>query len=98
MDLDTFGEIMDGFIEKTHIQLLIDMPEGTNEPSVKDNTGCGAVMQFYILLAAIKPIATGMFALMEIDAAGKEKILDTLFNMLKTEIMEDGEDNEPDKS
>lgn len=91
MNLDTFGEIMDKFIEQNHIQMLIDIPEGTNEPTVKDNTGCGPVMQFYILLGAIKPIATGMFTLMGTNKAGKGEVLDTLFDLLRAEIMEDGQ-------
>ena len=56
LNIDTFGEIMDDFIEKNHIQMLIDIPEGTNEPQIKDNAQLGGVVQFYILLTAMKPI------------------------------------------
>ena len=44
MDLDTFGAIMDGVIKDNHVQLLVDMPEGTTEATLKDNTQMGAVM------------------------------------------------------
>lgn len=89
LSIDTFGEIMDKFIKDNHIQLLIDIPEGTNEAEVADNTPLGPVMQFYILLAAIKPVATSMFTRLQIDEAGKRQLLDALFVLLRKEILED---------
>lgn len=53
MDLEKFGEIIDNFLKENHVQMLIEMPEGTLEPIVKDNIGAGAVMKFYFLLNAI---------------------------------------------
>ena len=38
MDLEKFGEIIDNFLKENHVQMLIDMPEGTIEPIVKDKT------------------------------------------------------------
>ena len=92
LNIDTFGKIMDEFIMKNPIQMLITMPEGTNEADVEDNTELGPVLQFYILLAAIKPIATKMFELMDIDEAGRKQVLDSLFDLLRKEIVEGAQD------
>lgn len=60
MDLDKFGEIIDNFIKENHVQMLIEMPEGTLDPIVKDNIGAGSVMKFYFLLNAISAVGKEM--------------------------------------
>ena len=92
MDLDTFGKLMDEFIEKNHVQMLIDMPEGTNEPVVKDNTGLGPVIQFYILLAAIKPIYIKMAGLVGVKR--DEQLIDGVLDLVKGELMEAAEEQD----
>jgi len=92
-DLDKFGKIMDAFIKDNHIQMLIDMPEGTIEPTVTDNAKLGGVVQFYILLNAVKPI----YKLMCANLGGKDKFdykefLKNILNLLRTEIIEEMED------
>ena len=54
--LDAFGKAMDEFLKINHIQMLIDMPEGTIEPEITDNTRMGSVVQFYILLTSLVPV------------------------------------------
>ena len=63
MNLDTFGAIMDDFITANEVQMLITMPEGTNDPEIQDNMGIGPVGQLYFLMAAIAPMFREMLKL-----------------------------------
>lgn len=97
LNIDTFGEIMDDFIEKNHIQMLIDIPEGTNEPQIKDNAQLGGVVQFYILLTAMKPIYKDIHDKL-LDHSRHEDFIDGILQVVKNELMEvaEGEDGEDD--
>lgn len=53
LNIDTFGEIIDGFLEENHVQMLLDMPEGTRDVTITDNTGMGPVVWLYILFCAL---------------------------------------------
>lgn len=92
-NLDTFGEIMDKFIEENHVQLLIDMPEGTNEVTLKDNIGLGGTVQFYMLLAAMKPVYKAIWDKL-LDHSRHEEFIDGILQVVKAELMEavEGED------
>ena len=92
LNIDTFGEIMDKFIEENHIQLLIDIPEGTNEPQVKNNANLGGVVDFYILLAAMKPIYKDIHDKL-LDHSRHEDFIDGILEMVKAELMEVAEGN-----
>lgn len=91
LNLDTFGEIMDKFINDAHVQLLIDMPEGTTDAVLKDNTGMGAVMQFYIILNAVETIYKDMLKQMDLNDSD-DTLIDSLLNLLKESIKGKGED------
>lgn len=97
LNIDTFGEIMDDFIEKNHIQMLIDIPEGTNEPQIKDNAQLGGVVQFYILLSAMKPIYKDIHDRL-LDHSRHEDFIDGILQVVKNELMEvaEGEDGKDD--
>ena len=85
LNLDTFGEIMDKFIKDAHIQLLIDMPEGTTDAELKDNTGMGAVMQFYIILNAVEKVYKTMVEDMQLDDSD-DTLIDSLLMLLKESV------------
>ena len=78
LDLDTFGEIMDEFIEKNECVMLITMPEGTHTPSIKENMGIGPVGSLYFLFAAIPVLFGDMVKMLEL--AGDRKEVETLAN------------------
>ena len=59
LDLDSFGKIMDEFIEKSRIGLLVTKTENSKKWKV-EGVGCGAVMDFYVLLNAMEPIFVQM--------------------------------------
>ena len=91
LNIDTFGEIIDEFLDANDVQMLITIPKGTNRPKVEDNIGIGPVGAFYFILKCIAPIANDMFSLFD-DKGGeafeKEKLADALCDLVKNEIME----------
>lgn len=92
MDLEKFGEIIDNFLKENHVQMLIEMPEGTLEPIIKDNIGAGSVMKFYFLLNAISEVGKEMKNDMSIpsdDREGWEEVVDAILKLLKAELMEE---------
>ena len=38
LTLEKFGEIVDDFLTKNHIQMLVEMPKGTQDVTIIDNT------------------------------------------------------------
>ncbi len=90
LTLDSFGEIIDGFLKENEIQMLLTMPEGSDDLQIMDNTGMGCVVQFYILLNAIKPIIADLQKQGGIDPKSSEweKVVDTLLGMVKREVMD----------
>lgn len=69
--------------------MLVTLPAGTLEATLKDNTGCGPVIRFYILLWALKSGMKELVEAMSIDAVKIPQIYDELFTILKNELKED---------
>lgn len=92
LNIDTFGEIIDKFLMENHVQMLIDMPEGTLDVEVKDNVQLGPTVQFYILLQALPEVFKQFRETLGGNAFNDEKFVDSLFEMLKKEILK-SEDN-----
>lgn len=91
MDLEKFGEIIDNFLKENHVQMLIEIPEGTLEPIVKDNIGAGAVMKFYFLLNALSAVGKEMKKDMDIPSDDRERweqVVDGILDMVKADLME----------
>lgn len=87
LSIDTFGEIVDNFLKKAPVQMLIEMPEGTIEPEIDDNVGLGGVVQFYILLQALKPIYKSIHDDI-LDHSQHENFIDTLLALVKKDLMD----------
>lgn len=89
LNMDTFGEIIDDFLTKNEVYMLLTMPEGTQDVTVRDNTELGPVGQFYFILAAIVPICKAMQEQMGIGAhsADWEKVADAMLGMVRREIL-----------
>ena len=89
LDLDSFGEIMDKFILDNDISLLINMPAGTIEPEIQDNTDMGPVMRLYILLNALVAVVKNVTDLMGIEKDAREDLVDGILDLVKKDIMEE---------
>lgn len=91
LDIDTFGEIIDEALKKAEVQLLVTLPEGTLEAETASNVYGGPVMEFYILLNALKTVVRNVVAQMDIDPDRIGDMYDELFEILKHDLMEDQE-------
>lgn len=91
LDLDKFGEIMDDFLKKNEIRMLITLPEGSIEPVVEDNVDLGSTVHFYILLNSIGTVCQQMQKAMDIDKKSEEwaNVVHVLLKMVEAELLED---------
>ena len=90
MDLDKFGEIIDNFLKDNNVSMLINVPEGTLDPVIKDNTGMGPVIKFYILLIVLKAIGKQLRSDMGIALQEEwERAMDGILKLVKNDLMEE---------
>ena len=93
-DLDTFGEIVDKFLEENEIRMLLTMPKGTQTVQVKDNVNLGPFVQFYIMLNSITTICKELRNQLGIDTASPEweHTVNVMLGMVKRDILEEDEE------
>ncbi len=85
LDIEKFGEIIDGFLEENHVQMLLDMPEGTRDVTITDNTGMGPTVRLYILTNAMVRSIT---ALEKMSGCSLDrKFVRAILGMIEGEIM-----------
>ena len=92
LNIDSFGEIIDNFLVMNHVQLLVDMPEGTQEVTIRDNTGLGAVTQFYILLKALPEVYRNFGEIL--GMIDQEGFVTKSLEMVKDVVLGEGEESE----
>ena len=86
--MEEFEGIINKFIEENPIQMFIELPEGTQEATIEDNTGLGPVVQYFILLQAMKQVYKELLGVNPMENNG-EAFLNTIFDMLKKELLEE---------
>ena len=87
LDIDSFGEIMQDFIEQSACGMAVYKKEGETEWTF-ESAGCGAVIDFFIWLNAGEVIYLQM--LKEMEMAGgidAEKLAGALCNELKKSMV-----------
>ena len=90
MDLDKFGEAIYNYLKDNNISMLIEVPEGTLDPVIKDNTGMGPVIKFYILLIALKAMGKQLRSDMGIALQEEwERAIDGILKLAKNDLMEE---------
>ena len=92
LNLDTFGEIMDEFIRKSAVGLLVCKEENEEDWTVQ-GAGCGSVIDFYIMINAVQPIFLQMLRDMkgQIDPA---LLATSLCNVLRDTLIKAAEEAE----
>ncbi|MCD8148849.1 MAG: hypothetical protein LUE92_04635 [Clostridiales bacterium] len=92
LDLDSFGELIDEFLEKVEGKMLITMLEGTQKVIVEDNIGAGSVVQFYFMLQAISSISKAIRKEMALDFQdGRwETVVKGILRIMEKEMLEGG--------
>jgi hypothetical protein len=71
MNLETFSEIMNDFITENECQMLITLPEGTQDAVIKTNLNLGPVGEIYMMLQAIHSSCGELFKMVN---AGNDEI------------------------
>ena len=93
LTIEKFGKIVDDFLNDNHIQMIIEMKEGTRKAIIEDNTDMGSVIQFYILMHGMAQCMDRMMDDMEIEKEGKPEMIDGILEILKNELLsEEGEE------
>lgn len=87
LTMDKIGEIMDDFLKRNEINMLVTLPEGSMKAEIQDNIGMGSVVHFYILLASFPTIFKEMFELLNLDEENKENLIDALLDLVKKETL-----------
>ena len=97
LDLESFCDVMQRFIDKSKCGLLVTKEENCKEWKVQ-GAGCGNVMDFFIWLNALEVLYKGM--LEEMERAGGievEKLADAMSGMLRQEMVKIGEEYQKEK-
>lgn len=94
LDLDSFGDIVNKFLEENEIRMLLTMPKGTLDVQVKDNVNLGPTVQFFILLNSITAICKELRTLLGIDTASPEweRMVNVMLGMVKSDILAEDEE------
>lgn len=93
LDLDSFGDIVDKFLEENEVKMLLTLPKGTQTVQVEDNVNLGPTVQFFILLNSITTICKELRTLIGIDTASPEweHTVNVMLAMVKREILTEDE-------
>ena len=92
LDLETFGEIMDEFIHKSKVGLMIMKEENSDDWEVT-GVGMGSVMDFYIYLNALEPLYLKMLKEMNNEIDG-EKLANSLTDLIREGMIRAAEEAE----
>lgn len=95
MDLiDEFGEMIDKALTDSDVWLKIKMPSGTMEPAITSCFGNIAVMDFYIMLHALRKTMEQAMIQADVDPDKKEQLIDGMLEMVKADLMDEESENE----
>jgi hypothetical protein len=90
MDLiDKFGEVIDKALTDSDVWLKIKMPSGTMEPEITSCFGDIAVMDFYIMLHALRKTMEQVMIQAPVDPDKKEQLIDGMLAMVKADLMDE---------
>lgn len=93
MKFDELCEEIDGFLFSNEIQICIKFPRGSLDPEMKSNITDSPIIYFYLFLYVMKKVFKDFLALKGINPERKEDIIDGLLEMLKEDILKEGEND-----
>ena len=105
LNLDTFGEIVDKYLNDSDIYILLHMPEGTQAVEIeKTNLPESGVLYFFAALRMMITSALKMHAELSNTKSNFDwpGFVDSLMDVVKEELLEavelpDDEEDEPDE-
>lgn len=89
LDLDTFTGIIDKALTEQEVKLLIELPKGTEEATIRGGTGA-ATIDLFVILAGMKAVMKDVLR----DMGGSDMLdvpgaLSGMLNMVKASVLED---------
>lgn len=93
MEIDEFGEKIDGFLISNEIRICIKFPRGSLDPEMKGNITDSPIIYFYLFLHVMRKVFKDFLALKGVNTERKEDIIDGLLEMLKEDILKEEEND-----
>lgn len=87
LDIDTFGEVMDDFIKRSHVMMLIEMPEGEDRAEISTNMPGGPAMDFYILMNGLISSVEEMVRNFGADAIDYPEMIRAVFQIAEDDVI-----------
>ena len=91
LDIDSFGAIIDEFLDNNDCQMIITFRKGNPVPEIVDNMGAGPVLAFYFILKAITPTFSSLCNMISgngTEGFDKEQLADAMCDLVKAELMD----------
>ena len=93
MKFDELCEEKDEFLFSNEIQICIKFPRGSLDPEIKCNITDSPIIYFYLFLHVMKKVFKDFLAIKGVNSERKEDIIDGLLEMLKEDILKEGEND-----
>lgn len=93
--IDIFGQAIDEMLVENAVRMQITLPKGSIEPEIRSTFyKAGPLLYFYILLHALKKVASDFLDMDIIDPDKKEDMIDGMLQMVKDAIFEERQQDE----
>lgn len=93
--IDILGQAVDDMLEENEVRMLITLPEGSMDPEIESAfSRTVPVMDFYILLHALKKVVSDFLDSDMIDPDKEEHMIDGMLQMVKDAIFEERQQDE----
>ncbi len=87
LNINEFGQIMDGLIYNNNIKLSISIPENSRDINIQSNFLDTPTTNLYILLNALEKTFKDLLNTGLIDESKKEALLDGLLLLVRNDIL-----------
>lgn len=91
MKFDESCKKIDELLFSNEILICIKFPRGSLNPEMKGNFTDSPIIYFYLFLYVMKKVFKDFLALKGVNPERKEDIIDGLLEMLKEDILKEGE-------
>lgn len=89
MNIDDYTKGVDELLTANEIKMMVTFPEKSMEADIQANVPPSPVLQFYIMLHAMKKIFGNILKLDVIDESKKEELIDAMLGLLKEGILDE---------
>lgn len=94
MEIDEFGAKVDELLTEKKIHLNITFQKGSLDPEFESNYQASPILNLYLLIRSMKKGLEDLLEFGIVDEDRKENVIDALMEMLKNDILDDGEESD----